>query len=84
MHASLCPRVYLCAQKDPACYLDSIDNLIHLIRSDLAEIWVCARKHIGCMPASLCAWVDLYAQKDPASYPDSIDTFYLSDLIQFG
>ena len=44
MHASLHAWVDLCAQKDPACYPDSIDTLISLIRSNLAEIWACACK----------------------------------------
>ena len=74
MRASLRARVDLCAQKDLACYPDSIDTLISLIQSNLAEIWACAHKHIGCMHAGLRAWVDLCAQKDPACYPDSIDT----------
>ena len=47
MHASLHAKVDLCAQKDPACYPDSIVTLISLIRSILAEIWACALKHIG-------------------------------------
>ena len=83
MTASLRAWVDLCAQKDPACYPDSIDTLISQIRSNLAEIWACARKHIGCMLASLRAWVDSCAQKDPACYSDSIDTL-ISDSIQFG
>jgi len=74
MHASLHAQVDLCAQKYPACYPDSIDTLISLIRSNLAEIWASACKHIGCMHASLRAQVDLCAQKDLACYPDSIDT----------
>ena len=79
MRASLHTWVELCAQKDQACYPDSIDTLISLIPSNLAEIWACACKHIGCMHAGLRAWVVLCAQKDPAYYPDSIDT--LSSLI---
>merc|ERR1712081_163062 len=71
----------ICAQKDPACYPDSIDSLISLIQSNWAEIWACARRKIGCMHASLHARVDLCAQKDPSCYPDSIDT--LISLIQF-
>ena len=74
MHASLRAQVDLCAQKDPACYPDSIYTLISLIRSNLAEIWVCACKHIECMHASLHGQVDLYAKNNPACYPDSIDT----------
>merc|ERR1711954_531413 len=74
MHASLRAQVDLCVQKDPACYPDSIDTLISLIRSNLAEIWAFARKHIGCMHASLHAWDDLCALKDLECYPDSIDT----------
>ena len=74
MHASLPARVLLCAQKDPACYPDSIDTLIFLIRYNLAEIWACACEHIGCMHASLCAWVDLCAQESLACFPDSGDT----------
>merc|ERR1712081_26287 len=74
MHASLHAWVDLCAQKDPACYPDSIDTLISLIQSNLAEKWACACKHRGCMHPSLHARVDLCAQKDPACYPDSIDT----------
>ena len=80
MHASLHARVDLGAQKDPACYPDSLDSLISLIRSNLAEIWACARKHIGCIHASLHGQVDLYTQNNPACYPDSIDT--LISLIQ--
>ena len=83
MHASLHAQVDLCAQKDLACYPDSIDTLISLIQSNLADIWACAHKHIGCMYARLNARVELCAQKDPACYPDSIDTFN-SDPIQFG
>ena len=75
MHASLRAPVDLCAQKDLACYPDSIDTLISLILSNLAEIWACACKHIGCLHASLRALVDLCAQKDPACHLDSIDTF---------
>ena len=74
MHASLHTWVDLCAQKDTACYHDSIDTLISLIPSNLAEICAFAHKHIGCMRASLRAQVDLCAQKDLACYPDSIDT----------
>ena len=74
MYASLRAWVVSCAQKDPACYPDSIDTFISLIQSNLAEIWACAHKHIGYMHASLRAWVDLCAQKDLACYPDSIDT----------
>ena len=81
MHTSFHARVDLGAQKDLACYPDSIDILISLIRSNLAEIWACACKHIGCMHASLRARVDLCAQKDPACYPDSINT--LISLIRF-
>ena len=55
-------------------YCHLLNILISLIRSNLAEIWACARKKIGCMQASLSAPVDLCAQKDPACYPDSIDT----------
>merc|ERR1711954_556700 len=83
--ARLGARVVLCAQKDLACYPDSIDTLISLIRSYLADIWACARKHIGCMHASLHARVVLCAQKDLACYPDSIDILiYLirSDLAE--
>ena len=61
MRASLHAQVDLCAQNDLACYPDSIDTLISLIRSNLAEILACARKHIGCMHASLHAQVDLCA-----------------------
>ena len=75
MHANLHDRVDLCAQKDPACSPDSIDNLISLIRPNLAEIWACARKHLGCLHTSLHARCDLCAQRGPAYYPDSIDTF---------
>ena len=74
MHASLHARVDLCAQKDLACYPDSIDTLIFLIRYNLAEILACAPEHIGCMHTSLSAWVDLCSQKDTACYLDSIDT----------
>ena len=74
MHASLRAWVDLCAQKYQACYSDSIDTLISLIPSILAEICAFAHKHIGCMHASLSARVDLIVQKDPACYPDSIDT----------
>ena len=74
MRASLHARVDLCAQKDPACYPDSIDTLISLIPSNLAEICACACKHIGCIQASLHARCDLCAQKGLACYPDSIDT----------
>ena len=83
MHASLRAQVDLCVQKDPACYPDSIDTLISLIQSNLAEIWACARKHIVCMYAGLHAPVVSCAQKDPACYPDSIYTF-ISDPIKFG
>ena len=74
MHASLHAQVDLCAQKDPVYYPDSIYTLISLIQSNLAEIWACARKHIGCMHTSLRAPVILCAQKGPAWSPDSIDT----------
>ena len=46
----------------------------------MAEIWACARKHLGCMHTSLLARIVSCAQKDPAYYPDSIDT--LISLIQ--
>ena len=62
MHTSLGSQVDLCAQKDPACYPDSIDTLISLIQSNLAEIWACAPEHIVCMHASLHAQVILGAQ----------------------
>ena len=74
MHNSLCARVDLCTQKDPACYPDSIDTLISLVQSNLAELCAFARKHIGGMHTSLHAWVDLCALKDLACHPDSIDT----------
>ena len=63
MHASLRAWVDLCAQKHPVCYPDSIDTLISLIRSNLAEIWACACKHIGGMHASLIAGGEVCAQK---------------------
>ena len=72
--------IKLCAQRGLACSPYSIDTLISLIQPNLAEIWACACKHIGCMHTSLRALVDLCAQKDPACYPDSIDT--LISLIQ--
>ena len=68
MHTSLRARVVLCARKDPASYSDSIDTLISLIQSNLAEILACAHKYIQCMNASL------YAQGGLACFPDSIDT----------
>ena len=74
MHTNLRALVKLCAQRGTACFPDSIDTLISHIRLNLAEIWACARKHIGCMHASLHARVDLCAQKDLACYPDSLDT----------
>ena len=74
MHASLHAWVDLCAQKDPACYPDSIDTLISLNHSNLADILACACKHMGCMHTSLHDQVDSCAWKDLACYPDSIDT----------
>ena len=52
---------------------ESIDTLIFLIRPNLAEIWACAHKDLGCMRASLHAQVKLCAQTGPACFPDSID-----------
>ena len=74
MHASLHAWGDLYAKKGLACYPDSIDTLIPLIRSNLAEIRACARKHIGCMHVSLCAWDEVYAQKGWASSPYTTDT----------
>ena len=73
MPASLRAQVDLYAQKDPACYPDPIDTLISLILPNLAEIWACARKHIGCMNASLHAQGEICAQKGCSCSPDSID-----------
>ena len=62
MHASLCALVKLCAQRGPACAPDSIDTLISLIQPNLAEIWACAHKHIGCMHAGSHAWAYISAK----------------------
>ena len=75
MHASLHARVKLCAQRGLACFPDSIDTSISLIRPNLAEILACACKLIGCMHTSLCAWGEVCACSS-----DSIDT--LISLIQ--
>ena len=63
MHASLHAWIKLCAWRGPACSSDSIDTLISLIRPNLAEIWACARNHIGCMHARLCAWSEFLLRK---------------------
>ena len=75
MPASLRARVDLYAQKDTACYPDSIYNLISLIHSNLAEIWANAHKHITWMHTSLHALVVLCTQIGVVCSPDSIDTF---------
>ena len=74
MHTSLRASVKLCAQRVPAFSPDPIVTLISLIWPNLAEIYACACKHIGCMHAGLHAWVTLCAQRGPACSPDSIDT----------
>ena len=73
IHASLCALVKLCAQRSPACSLDSIDTLISLIWPNLAEIWASAQKYIGCMHTRLHAGVKLCAQRGLAFSPGSID-----------
>ena len=74
MHASLCAWVKLCAQRGPACSPDSINTLISLIWPNLAEIWACAHKYIGCIHASLRAQGDLCAKKSLVCYHDSMET----------
>ena len=74
MHASLHAQNKLCAQTGPVCSPYSIDILISLIQTSLAEIWFQACKHIVCMHSSLHALGVLYAQTGLALSPHSIDT----------
>ena len=74
MNARLCAWVTLWAHTGPVCSPDSIDTLISLILPNLADIWACAHKHIGCMHATLRARGEVCAQKGWACFPDSLDT----------